>query len=297
MPDGMILKGIGGFYYVMTENGLIECRARGLFRKDKHIPLPGDRVKISLTKEDEQVGYVEEILPRINRIERPAVANADKVIIVTSATSPMPDLLLIDKLLLAFRMKKIEAHIFINKIDLDSEKTYLSYMEEYSKAGYNILSGCTLGGEIPNNLRNLFKSGITVLAGQSGVGKSTILNAVFRDLIMETGVVSEKIGRGKHTTRHAELIPLKDGGFIVDTPGFSSFEISEINENEIVNSYDEFDGYIENCRFKGCNHVNEPNCAVKNAVEEGYINKNRYLRYVQLYNAAKLESSRKYSKK
>jgi ribosome biogenesis GTPase len=296
LPDGIILKGIGGFYYIMTDKGLFECRARGLFRKEKQTPLPGDKVKISITDEKGQKGYLEELLPRKNQIDRPAVANADKVIIVTSAASPEPDLLLIDKLLIALELKNIDAYIYINKVDLAANNSYLTYVEEYRNAGYNILAGSTLEGNIPEELESLFREGITVLAGQSGVGKSTILNNIFSHSIMQTGEVSEKIGRGKHTTRHAELILLKGGGYVVDTPGFSSFDVISINESDIQSSYREFKEYFERCKFKGCSHINEPVCGVKKAVEEGGISRSRYQRYIQLFNASKLNSSKKYSK-
>ncbi|MCX8129013.1 MAG: ribosome small subunit-dependent GTPase A [Clostridia bacterium] len=286
MPTGTIIKGIGGFYYVKTDEGIYECKARGIFRKENLTPLPGDKVSIVIDKTGSK-GSIDEILPRETELVRPAVSNVNQMIVVVAAKSPAPDLVLLDKLLITAELKGISTVICLNKIDLDESKEYLEFMESYKKAGYEVIKSSSKANEGYEELLKILKGKITVFAGQSGVGKSTILNRLMKSSIMQTGDVSQKIERGKHTTRHAELVELSSGGYIVDTPGFSSFELTEIEHIDLELYYPEFSQFINRCRFTGCSHISEPDCLVKQAVDDNIIDRGRYERYITLYNLLK----------
>lgn len=295
MPIGIILKGIGGFYYVKIGSTVYECRAKGIFRNEDQIPLPGDEVSISIQDEIRLKGNIDKILPRSSHLIRPHVANVNQIFIVISAKSPVPDLMLLDKLLITADIKNIEVVICINKIDLDDKQEYKDIITAYSKAGYKIL---TISSKLDygfDELRELLSNKITVFAGQSGVGKSTILNRIMESMVMKTGIVSEKIERGKHTTRHAELVELKEGGFVLDTPGFSSFELSAIPYGELEIYYPEFESLLNKCKFTSCGHVSEPGCVVKEALKSGIMDQERYNRFIAIYNS--LKSQKSYEKK
>lgn len=297
MPSGIIIRGIGGFYYVSSEDdGIYECKARGVFRLRELIPLTGDRVIFSVTDPQKKAGYIEEILPRDTVLVRPAAANVDQVIAVVAAKSPEPDLLLLDKILVTAEKKEIRAAVLINKIDLDNNDSRAEIRSAYMKAGYKVIETSCEDTAGYMMLRSLMKDHISVFAGQSGVGKSTLLNRVMDNVVMKTGSVSRKIERGRHTTRHAELVKLPEGGYVVDTPGFSSYELSEIGYSELQYLYPEFSDHIPHCRFTGCSHINESGCAVKKAVDEGLISKGRYLRFAELYNVLKQDNDLKYKK-
>ena len=294
MPVGIILKGIGGFYYVKTENSTYECRARGIFRREDQTPLPGDEVRIAIIDEDRLKGNIEEILPRHSLLIRPHVANINQILIVISVKSPEPDLFLLDKLLITAEFKNIETILCLNKIDLDENQEYNSIILAYEKAGYQILkisNQLDLGFD---QLKAVLKNKVTVFSGQSGVGKSTILNKIMNSMVMKTGTLSEKIERGKHTTRHAELIELNGGGFVLDTPGFSSFELSEISHEALERYYPEFGKFLNQCKFTGCGHASEPGCVIKEALHSGLIDEGRYARFVQLFTILKLQKSNMY---
>jgi ribosome biogenesis GTPase len=297
LPSGIIIKGIGGFYYVASENDVIyECKARGIFRKKELTPLTGDRVAFSVTDDRQKKGNIDEIYDRSTQLTRPAVANVDQIIAVVAVRAPEPDLLLLDKILATAEKKDIKAVVCINKIDLDKDGSREELRNTYIRAGYNVIetsSEETAGFDL---LKNALKGHISVFAGQSGVGKSTLLNRVMDTVIMQTGSISGKIDRGRHTTRHAELIMLPQGGYLVDTPGFSSYELTGIEYTELQLLFPEFTEYIPECRFTGCSHVNESDCAVKKAVDEGLISKGRYLHFVELYNTLKQEDLLKYKK-
>ncbi|WP_010252397.1 ribosome small subunit-dependent GTPase A [Acetivibrio cellulolyticus] len=295
MLPGIIIKGIGGFYYVKTEFGLFECKARGIFRKDSFTPLPGDKVSISVSNQDEKVGNIEEIFPRDSQLIRPAVANVNQIAIVIAIKSPQPDFTLLDKLLITVEQKDISAVICINKIDLDKDMEYKNVAESYQKAGYRVLALSSAIETGFDELESALKDKTTAFAGQSGVGKSTILNRVLDSYVMETGKVSDRIERGRHTTRHAELIELKSGGFVVDTPGFSSFELSGLEAGELQNFYPEFRQYFGRCKFTGCMHISEPECEVKAALERGILDYGRHARYVEFCNMLKEKQRKKYS--
>lgn len=289
---GIIIKGIGGFYYVKAENDkTYECKARGVFRKDGLTPLPGDNVYIKVIDDNDDQGFLKEILPRKSVLVRPAVANVDQLIAVIAAKYPDPDLLLLDKLLITACKNKMQVCICINKIDLDPEEGYTRIKTAYEKAGYPVVAISSKTGLNMEKILEKLSNHVSVLAGQSGVGKSTILNNIIGTVCMETGEISEKIMRGKHTTRHAQLFELPNGGYIVDTPGFSLLELSDIKYNELHKYYPDFNCVDESCRFRGCNHISEPGCIIKNKVDNGTIDQERYQRYVQLYNNLKRDQA------
>ena len=281
MLEGVIIKGIGGFYYVKSEENIYECRARGRFRKDLLSPLAGDKVLIEV-KGDK--GSIEEIRPRKNVLIRPPVANIDCLLVVVSAAKPAPNTALIDNFLILGEKSGIETVILISKADLAECD---SLAEIYRNAGYRVIISSTVSGEGKEEVLDLFKGKITALAGNSGVGKSSLLNMVCEGLNLKTSHISEKLNRGRHTTRHTELLELGEDSFVLDTPGFSSFELPDIEATDLENYYIEFEEYIPYCKFKGCAHVNEPECGVKKALEEGIISSERYKNYVAMYEELK----------
>lgn len=286
MPEGIILKGVGGLYSVKYNDHVYFCRARGLFRKAGQKPLPGDYVDFDITDEKDKEGYLSVIHPRKNNLIRPAVANVDLAFIIISINSPEPDLYLADKLLCIFESKEIESVICINKADLGKESEIKQVSKQYEAAGYEVIVMDALSGMGIDLIERDIVGKVCIFAGQSGVGKSTILNRFMGDELMETGGLSEKISRGKHTTRHAQFIE-SAGGHIVDTPGFSNLDAGLIEPDEIKNLYREFNELSMECRFNGCIHINEPDCAVKNATISGLISKSRHERYVKIYTQAK----------
>ncbi|MBN2557168.1 MAG: ribosome small subunit-dependent GTPase A [Clostridia bacterium] len=286
MPKGLILSGIGGLYSVRSASATYACRARGLFRNSGITPLPGDHVDFTITDEKQKEGYLQSIHDRKNLLVRPAVANVSLAFVVISITDPQPDLYLADKLLCIFESKGIESVICINKSDLADEEEIYSLASQYEKAGYTIAFTNARSGEGIDGLRKFFKDKVCVFAGQSGVGKSTILNKFIGSQVMETGSLSARAGRGKHTTRHAQFVE-SDGGFIVDTPGFSSLDAGLLEPEDLKNLYREFVGLSDECRFNGCRHINEPDCAVRKAASEGRISGYRLERYVKIYSQAK----------
>lgn len=278
---GKIIKGIGGFYYVKTADDTIyECKARGVFRKENIKPCIGDDVEISV---ENGKGSIDVILPRKTQLIRPPVANIDILVIVVASKDPEPNIFLIDKLLVNSEQSGIKPIICINKTDVKSGN---EIKEIYEKAGYSVLLVSAAKGDGFENLIPYLKGKTSAFAGLSGVGKSTILNLI-TDTTQETGAVSAKIKRGKHTTRHVELLELKDGGYVLDTPGFSSFEVNDIKAPELQNYFPEMRSYEDMCRFKGCSHINEPDCAIKERVDNGEIPKSRYESYTELYNQLK----------
>ncbi len=283
MTEGVIVKGIGGFYYVSTEKGIAECRARGKFRKQGIKPLVGDRVKISLVKEAPMEGAVEEIEERKNFLIRPPVANVECIVIVIAATRPEPDFFMIDKLILSAESRGIEVVIAVNKTDLQSADTI---SEIYGKAGYEVVPVCAMTNYGVDELKEKIKGKITAFAGNSGVGKSSLLNRF--GLSLDVGDVS-KIERGRHTTRHVELFEVQQGSYVMDTPGFSILEIDDIEAKDIQKYFKEFEGYSGKCRFADCNHfgTRPRDCSVAEAVEKGIISRSRFESYTQLYEALK----------
>ena len=285
MINGKIIKGIGGFYYVDTENGLYECRARGIIRKNKITPLVGDRVSISVVDEENKKGVVEEIEERDTELVRPPIANVDKALIVFAIKNPSPNLSLLDRFIVLAEKENLEIVIVFTKVDLDTDGELLGELKDiYEVSGYKVISVSNKLKLNIDKIKEELKENTVVFAGPSGVGKSSLLNEVDKNFELKTGEVSDKIKRGKHTTRHAELLKLECGGMVADTPGFSSLTLDDIDESELKEYFIEFDKYDE-CRFGSrCIHENEPSCAVKEAVENGDISKKRYESYIQLLN-------------
>ncbi len=281
MADGVIVKGIGGFYYVQTDAGIVECKARGVFRKEGQTPVVGDRVRIA---EKNGKGSIDEIYPRINQLIRPAVANIDQLVVTVALTDPAPNLFLVDCFLLLGEERQIETILCFNKTDLTKDT---SVAEIYAAAGYDTILTSVETGEGIEVLKARLRDKTSAFAGNSGVGKSSLLNALGISGEMETGSISEKIKRGRHTTRHVELLTLAGGGFVFDTPGFSSFETPQIPADELAQYFREFAPYLGDCRFRGCAHVHEPDCAVKQALAEGKISESRYRSYCALYEERK----------
>ena len=283
MIDGVITKGIGGFYYVATDRGTAECRARGKLRKAKITPAVGDKVAINIVNENPLQGAVEEIYPRTNSLIRPPVANVDTVVIVIAATSPEPDYMMVDTLIATAEQSGIEVIIVVNKTDIGSPDKTVSI---YEKAGFKVVTACAVEGVGTDELRSLLGGKIAAFAGNSGVGKSSLLNALGFDL--ETGEVS-KIQRGRHTTRHVELLPLTPGsGYVIDTPGFSLLKVSDIKAAELSGCFREFNRHGK-CRFGECTHfgTKPKDCAVAAAAASGAIEKSRYDSYLSIYNELK----------
>jgi ribosome biogenesis GTPase len=296
MQEGRIVKGIGGFYYVRTGSELVECKPRGIFRKDKITPLVGDRVRISLLEGSELQGVIEEILPRDTVLLRPMVANVEQCVVVLSVDNPKPDLLLLDRLLVMVELSGLKASVCVNKTDLSGDGGYEDIAKVYRDIGYRVIYTSTITGQGIDELRDVLKDRISVFAGLSGVGKSSLLNRVQPHLKLKTGEISNKLKRGKHTTRHAELLELTFGGMVVDTPGFSSLKLSSVDYDKVLNldlsyCFPEFHPYLNSCRFTGCRHLKEPGCSVKAAVEEGRIADWRYKNYTILLE--EIEESRR----
>lgn len=281
MSTGIIVKGIGGFYYVDTDNAIIECKARGHFRKNGLAPCVGD--KVSITVSGDGTGSIDEIHPRKNIFIRPPVSNIDVLVIVASLKNPIPDMAFVDKMLVIAHSKGVEAVVCFNKADLDSDAGF-ALESMYRNAGIKTFATSTFDNSGIENIREIVEGRITAFSGFSGVGKSSLLNCITQTQTMETGEISQRLGRGKHTTRHVELIRY-NGGYIVDTPGFSSLDFpEEVNKNNLCTYFPEFEPYISDCKFRDCNHVASSNvCAVRKAFEEGKIADTRYNNYVEFY--------------
>ncbi|MEI5906128.1 ribosome small subunit-dependent GTPase A [Bacillus spongiae] len=287
MPEGKIMKALSGFYYVQSGDKIVQCRGRGVFRKNKISPLVGDYVVYQADNEKE--GYILEIKPRINELIRPSIANVEQAILVFSAVEPDFSSSLLDRFLVLVEAKGIKPLICITKMDMvqDKKKTdILSYIEDYRGMGYDVIPTSSFSKEGLDELKPYLKNIISVFAGQSGVGKSSLLNALKPELELKTNHISSHLGRGKHTTRHVELIDV-EGGWVADTPGFSSLEFTELELEELGSCFPEFVEKKNECKFRGCLHLNEPKCAIKSAVQSGDIPTYRYEHYVQFFEEIK----------
>lgn len=293
--QGKIIKGIAGFYYVQTKTGVYECKAKGSFRNKKVKPFVGDDVEITVLDEENKKGNMEEILERKNFLIRPAVANVDQTLVIFAAAKPDPNLNLLDRFLIMMGQKEIPVVLVFNKTDVAESKKLEELSSIYEKCGYQVLQVSALQEEGISEIRKVLKGKTSTVAGPSGVGKSSIINLLQSDVHMETGNISEKIERGKHTTRHSELIAIAEDTYIFDTPGFSSLYVTDLEKEDLKIYFPEFSQYEDECKFLGCVHVNEPVCGVKEALKEGKISQSRYDNYKLLYEELKESEKRKYS--
>ena len=280
---GRIIRSISGFYDVQTSSGLVNCRARGILRKDGQSPLTGDMVEITVERGK---GMVERILPRRNRFVRPAVANLDALVVFAANVNPVTEPFLIDRVAAIAGDQEVPVVLCINKCDLDPA---LDLAKIYNAAGFTVICASAQTGEGVEELRQLLRGKLTAFTGNSGVGKSSMLNRLCPELALPVGEVSEKLGRGRHTTRHVELYMLEEGTYVADTPGFSSFDTDQMDvilKENLQYAFPDFGPYIGQCQFHDCSHRKEPGCAVTKAMEEGALEQTRYDSYLRLYEKA-----------
>ena len=290
---GKIIKGIAGFYYVHDgKSDVFQCKAKGVFRNRKIKPLVGDDVEFEITDEKDKEGNITEILPRKNSLIRPAVANIDQAIVVFALMDPEPNLNLLDRFLVMMETQQIPVTICFNKADLTKAGEEEKYRAIYEPAGYDVVLISVYEKEGMDEIRKRIAGKTTVLAGPSGVGKSSLTNCLYPEAEMETGSVSEKIRRGRHTTRHSQLFFLGEKTFMMDTPGFSSMYVEDMEAGDLKEYFPEFKQYEDGCRFLGCVHVGEKICGIKEAVEGGKISRSRYDNYVLMYQ--ELKEKRRY---
>lgn len=291
--NGKIIKGIAGFYYVYSNQHIYECKARGSFRNQKVKPLVGDNVRISVLDDEKMFGNIDEILPRASELIRPAVANVDQALVVFAAAAPNPNFNLLDRFLIMMEKQKVPTVICFNKLDLVDEAVYLDYKKIYEGSGYEVISASTYEKHGMDVLKSVLRGKTTALAGPSGVGKSSIMNMLNPSANMDTGDISHKIERGKHTTRHSEIIPIEEDTYLTDTPGFSSIYFYDMEPEELKIFYKEFEPYEPECRFGGCNHIGEQQCGVKQAVKNGQIAPSRYENYKLFFE--ELKNTKRYT--
>lgn len=292
MAEGKIIKALSGFYYVLSEGQSIQCRGRGVFRAQKVTPLVGDDVVFEASSPTD--GYIMEVRERKNELVRPPIANVDQAILVFSAAAPDFSAILLDRFLVLVEAKEIRPLIVVNKMDLLTEKTkpiVEKYIRDYRRIGYDVIETSTVTKSGVEQLLPYFEGKTSVFAGQSGVGKSSLLNALRPDLNLKTNDISLHLGRGKHTTRHVELIEI-GGGLVADTPGFSALEFSDMDEEQLPYCFPEFVERSHECKFRGCTHMAEPKCAVKQALEAGEIPAYRYDHYVRFMEEIKERKTR-----
>lgn len=297
--QGKIVKGIAGFYYVnVVGKGLYECKAKGIFRKDNIKPLVGDNVEIEITDAKGLKGNIIDILPRKNSLIRPAVANIDQALLIFAMTKPEPNYNLLDRFLIMMQQQGLECILCFNKKDIASKEERERVHQIYDKSGCKVLFVSAMKKEGLGELQKALADKTTAVAGPSGVGKSSIINCLQVEKVMETGSISEKIERGKHTTRHSELLAIEGisngASYIMDTPGFSSLSLFDLEKEDVKAYYPEFSEYEDKCKFLTCVHINEPVCGVKEALENGKIHKIRYENYVSFYEELKEKEKRKY---
>lgn len=287
MPEGRIVKAVSGFYYVADGENVYFCRARGLFKKKgaKITPLVGDWVVYDPTNGEE--GYVMEVRERTSELVRPPISNVDQAVLVFSMYKPMFSSLLLDKFLVHTERAGIDSVIVLSKADQADEEEVAQIVKQYEAIGYTVIPTSTVQDRGISEVRELLRDRISVFAGQSGVGKSSLINRLFPGVSLQTGDVSEKLGRGKHTTRHVELIPLEGGGYVADTPGFSSLEFGDMTELDLAESFRDFAALSDGCKFRGCLHMSEPSCAVRDALEAGELSAERYAHYKQFHDELK----------
>ena len=294
MPQGLIVSNISNMYDVedVESKEIIKCIPRGKFKKDDITPVVGDNIEFDI--QNDGTGVITEILDRTNFIKRPKMSNITQMIFVISMKMPKPDLLLLDKQLAFAEFNRIKSVICLNKIDLEDEKVINEIAKLYEKIGYKVIKTNAKTGEGVKEVEKCLKNNITAFSGNSGVGKSTLINNIFKDVLTSEGEISSKNKRGKNTTTSIKLYKIDDNSYIADTPGFSTFDIYEIESENLANYFIELAKYVENCEFVGCNHIKEDKCGIKEALEQGKISKQRYETYCKLYNELKEKEQHKW---
>ena len=293
--QGKIIKGIAGFYYVhIAGKGVYECKAKGIFRKNKIKPLVGDDVVIDILDEEKREGNIRDILARKNALIRPAVANVDQAMVIFAISRPAPNLSLLDRFLISMERQNVPVVVCFNKSDIAEPQEAARLQEIYENCGCQVLFTSVKEQAGTEQIRELLKDKTTVVAGPSGVGKSSMINFLYPKAEMMVGEISQKIDRGKHTTRHSELFSIGDNTYLMDTPGFSSLSLFDIEKEELKSYYPEFEPYEDSCKFLTCAHIHEPVCGVKDALELGKISQVRYDNYVSFYEELKEKEKRKY---
>ena len=292
--QGLIIENISNLYRIKAENKIYEATPRGKLKKEDISPVVGDKVEISILDENEKKAVIEEILPRENYIKRPKMSNLEQIVLVISCKNSKPDLLLLDKQLAFAEFLKIKPIIVLNKADLDKKKEFEQIKEVYLKIGYTVIETEAKNLKGIQELKKMLKNNINAFSGNSGVGKSTLINAIFEEKQTLEGEISQRNKRGKNTTTSIKLYEIDENTYIADTPGFSTFDISEIQYTELDKYFKEFKTEIENCEFVGCTHIKEQNCGIKQAIENGKINQSRYDRYCKIYEELKEKEKRKW---
>lgn len=284
MPKGIIICTSSNVYQVAEGEKVYKCLARGKFKKEKISPLVGDEVEFTITNSEKQEGVIEQILPRKNELKRPKMANLTQLILVVSMKMPSPDLLLLDKQLVFAEFMGLKATIVLNKVDLEDKREIDRIAKLYESIGYKVIQTNAKEGIKVGEIKTLLEGETTAFAGNSGVGKSTLINSIFEQELTQEGDISDKNQRGKNTTTSTTLYKYKENSYIADTPGFSTFEINEIPKENLCHYFVEFVPYLDKCEFQGCSHIKEENCGVKDALESGKISSQRYENYVKIYN-------------
>ena len=284
MPKGIIICTSSNVYQVAEGEKVYKCLARGKFKKEKISPLVGDEVEFTITNSEKQEGVIEQILPRKNELKRPKMANLTQLILVVSMKMPSPDLLLLDKQLVFAEFMGLKATIVLNKVDLEDKEEIDRIAKLYEDIGYKIIQTNAKEGIKVEEIKALLEGETTAFAGNSGVGKSTLINSIFEQELTQEGDISDKNQRGKNTTTSTTLYKYKENSYIADTPGFSTFEINEIPKEDLCHYFVEFVPYLDKCEFQGCSHIKEENCVVKEALEAGKISSQRYDNYIKIYN-------------
>ena len=292
--QGLIVENISNLYKVKTDNKIYETTARGKFKKDEISPVVGDFVNITVTDEEKNIAVIEKIEERKVYIKRPKLANITQIIFVVSSKDPKPDLLMLDKQLAFAEYIGVKAIIVLNKTDLDKKQEFENIKKIYSEIGYNIILTNAKQRKGIEELKEMLKNNVNAFSGNSGVGKSTLINGIFNKDVTQEGEISKRNKRGKNTTTSVKLYEIDDNTYIADTPGFSTFDISEIESKDLYKYFKGFEQFVDNCEFVGCTHIKEENCGIKKAVEEGKIDKTRYERFCKIHNELKEKEERKW---